>query len=205
MMNGSRLRPPILGEVGLPILLGVLTYAGLALATGKIPFFGIPEEVTIPLYIMLYSFLGGVAYLLSALLGEYKLRGDEERRLEALRKGLEKRKKGLERRDQGTEAGTGEFAEVNEQLGKVTAELDDLRANWIESMDVRVKIARIPFGMLMAAAFFLVARQIVSQDILDALGPQLLAGAAFVVAFFPKVIMEGLNGLASRLIGKGRA
>ena len=198
MMNPESVSSTRFGDAGLAILLGVLTYTGLALATGEVPFFPLPEEVTIPAYILLYSFLGGVAYLLSALLGEYKIRGDEEDRLETLRRDLKGRRKVLEEGEDSQE----EISKVDRDIVKVTTELEDLRRDWVRSMDVRIKIARIPFGMLMAAAFFLVARQIVSQDILVALGPQLLAGAAFVVAFFAEVIMEGLNGLASRLIGK---
>ena len=60
------------------IFFGGLAYGGLALATGKLSFFELPEAATIPLYILLYSFLGGVAYLLSALLGKYKSLSNEE-------------------------------------------------------------------------------------------------------------------------------
>lgn len=200
-MNGEESQSHILRDAGLAIFLGFLTYAGLALATGKIAFFGIPEEVTIPLYILLYSFLGGIAYLLSALLGEYKLLGTKKKTLKNLKKDLEERKNALEKKGPGVEE-KKELSNVEEELKKVTDHLEELKKDWIKGMEIWIKFARIPFGMLMAAAFFLVAKQIVSEDILEALGPQVLAGGAFVVALFPKVIMEGLNGLAMRLMGK---
>ncbi len=200
-MNGEESQSHTLRDAGLAIFLGFLTYAGLALATGKVPLFGIPEEVTTPPYILLYSFLGGVAYLLSALLGEYKLLGTKKITLKNLKKGLEEQKNALEKRGLGTEE-KKELSNVEEELKKVTDHLEELKKDWIKGMEIWIKFARIPFGMLMAAVFFLVAEQIVSEDILEALGPQVLAGGAFVVALFPKVIMEGLNGLAMRLVGK---
>ena len=70
-------------EVVLAISLGILAYCGLAIATGRLPWpwLNPPETVRVEPYILLYSFLGSVAYLLSALLSEYKVLREEEREL----------------------------------------------------------------------------------------------------------------------------
>lgn len=188
-MSNNEFRLGALTCAALAILLGALTYGGLIVATGKIQFFGIPEDVAIPLYILLYSFLGGVAYVLSALLGEYKLLTDEEHELEALKE------KKLEIKDELPE-------ELKRELERIQERLEKLKGHKWGFLDFWIKLARIPFGMLMASAFYLVANYIISDQLLEASGPKLLAGGAFLVAFFPKVMMEGFNGLANRLMGR---
>lgn len=184
-------------EVVLVVLLGILAYGGLAIATGKLPWSWLnpPEVVRIEPYILLYSFLGSVAYLLSSLLGEYKLLSDEEKRLEAQKKEKEAQRVAMEASEK-----------VREDLDKDIKSLDNRLLKFqkpkLQTLEIWIKLARIPFGMVMAAVFYLLAAQLVAPDLLDALGDKFLAGGAFVVAFFPKVMMEGLNGLANRLMGK---
>ncbi len=185
----------------LAFVLILCTGAGLLVATGKIPWISIPEEVTVPEYILLYSFLGGVAYLLSAVLGEYRLLDIEKKELETKEMDLEEKKDAMEKMKLA-ESDKETLSNLHRELKKVKNRLTILREDWLRLMDIWVKLARIPFGMLAAVAFYLLAQNLISEDVLDALGLKTLAGAAFVVAFFPKVIMEGLNGLAHRLIGK---
>lgn len=200
-MNSKESLVPKLWNAVRATILGLLAYVGLAFATGLFPWFNLPEEVTIPLYILLYSFLGSVAYLLSALLGDYKLLSSEE-------KGLEKRKEELKEEKEMLEEGDVEpekalLDHVEKKLEKVETRLEKLRKYKVGLINIPVKLARIPFGMIMAAAFYLVAKQLLSEIIVEALGTELLAGCAFLIAFFPKVIMEAFHGLASRLIGRG--
>lgn len=180
------------------IFFGGLAYAGLALATGKLPFFELPEAATIPLYILLYSFLGGVAYLLSALLGKYKSLSNEEELLKEKKEQLSKKEAVL---TTATEAGAKEYLErVKEELQKIGERLGKLEHK-DQMLEIWIKMARIPFGMVMAAAFYLVANQLISEPIINALGEEILAACAFLIAFFPKVTMEAFQGLADRLIG----
>ncbi|MBU7013764.1 MAG: hypothetical protein HXS43_02950 [Theionarchaea archaeon] len=182
------------------ILLVLVTAAVLLVATGEVvPFF---DQVIIPPYILLYALLGSLAYLLSSSIGEceklmstteYKEVSRELAENEALRD--EARKSGRE--------------PIDATLDSITAEIVDLRRRksvlvtaWKKAeLKLLVKIARIPFGVVVAAAFYLLVPLFISNDLIDTENPRLLAGIAFVVALFPKVIINGLNGLASRLIG----
>ena len=193
-MSDKEFRSGLLMGAGLAFLLGASAYGGLALATGTTPLFDLPEDVAIPPYVLLYSFLGGVAYLLSSLLGRHKLLTDEEEELERLREEKETLKE--------LKANENLPEELKKELEKIQERLEKLKGHRFEMLGIPVKLARIPFGMLMATAFYLVAEQVISAELLEALGPKLLAGGAFAVAFFPKVMMEGLNGFANRLMGK---
>ncbi|MBU7009479.1 MAG: hypothetical protein HXS46_02220 [Theionarchaea archaeon] len=185
------------------VLLGICAYGGLALATGKVPLVEfpesqLPEAVRIPLYILIYSFLGGVAYLLSTLVTKYKDLSSTGRELEKEKKKLEKKK--LDKEKAGVE--TGLLEETEEKLKEVKLRLEEFTKPKIETMDIWIKMARIPFGMLMAAAFYLLTRQLIPGDIIDTSRSELLAGCAFLVGFFPKVIMEAFSGLTKRLLGE---
>ncbi len=186
------------------ILLGICAYGGLALVTGKVPLVEfpesqLPEAVRIPLYILIYSFLGGVAYLLSTLVTKYKDLSSTERELEKEKERLEKKKE-LDKGKAGVKAGLLE--ETEEKLQKVELRLREFTKPKIEMMNIWIKMARIPFGMLMAAAFYLLAKQLFSGNIIDMSQSELLAGCAFLVGFFPKVIMEAFSGLTKRLLGE---
>lgn len=200
-MDGEDSMVPKLWDTVRAIFLGLLAYGGLALATGKfpVPFFELPEEVTIPWYILLYSFLGGVAYLLSALVAEHGRLANEKKELEEREKELKEKKEALEQKSDTV----GESLEkVKKDLEKVRTRLKKLRTHKTEMLNFWIKLARIPFGMLMAAAFYLLVVQLVPEEFSVSSGSRFLAGSAFVVAFFPKVIMEGFHGLANRLMGE---
>jgi translation elongation factor EF-1beta len=185
----------------LAILLGILTYGGLAIATGRLPWSWLnpPESVRIEPYILLYSFLGSVAYLLSSLLSEYKLLSEEEREL------IAQKKEKLAQIDILLTADENVPEDLEKDLDNLEENLKKFEAHKYHMMEIWIKLARIPFGMVMAAVFYLLAAQLVAPALLEALGDKFLAGGVFVVAFFPKVIMEGLNGLANRLMGKTAA
>jgi hypothetical protein len=200
-MNSKDSLMPKLWNAVRATVLGLLAYAGLACAAGLFPWFTLPEEATIPLYILLYSFLGSVAYLLSALLGDYKLLSSEEKELEKRKEELKEEREMLEK--EGAKPDIAVLDHVDKNLDKVETRLEKLRKYKVELINIPIKLARIPFGMIMAAAFYLVAKQLLSEIIVEALGTELLAGCAFLIAFFPKVIMEAFHGLASRLIGRG--
>jgi len=180
--------------VVLAILLGILTYGGLVIATGRLPWpwLNPPESVRIEPYILLYSFLGSVAYLLSSLLGEYNLLSEEEREL-------------IAQIDMLLTEDKNESKDLERDLENLKKNLKKFKTSKYQMMGIWIKLARIPFGMVMAAVFYLLAAQLVAPTLLEALGDKFLAGGVFAVAFFPKVIMEGLNGLANRLMGKTMA
>jgi hypothetical protein len=195
------------GDALLAAILVGLTAAGLAVATGKIvPF---PEEVAIPPYILLYSFLGSLAYLLTSTITEYeKLKRSED--YKSIEKELATRKVEKKELEKRTEAGEMALPKnLMAQLEKVKENLDELDRKRSELMEfwkkvelkIWIKVARIPFGMVMAVAFYLLIPVFISEDLLDVEDPRLLAGIAFVVALFPKVMIKGFSGLASRLIG----
>lgn len=201
-MDGENSMVPKLWDAVRAISLGLLAYGGLALATGKLPLpgFELPKEVTLPLYILLYSFLGGVAYLLSALVAEHGRLANERKELEEREEELKEVKETLEqeKRDAVKES----LEKVTKDLEKVRTRLEKLRTHRTEALNFWIKLARIPFGMLMAAAFYLMVVQLVPEELSISSGSRFLAGSAFVVAFFPKVIMEGFHGLANRLMGE---
>ena len=175
-------------DAGWALLFTAFAFVGLFLATGTLSQFELPEEVTIPWYVLLYSFLGSVAYVLSAIVGRQE-RSDYKK--------LKIKEKELKEKQQKVEKGTLTSKEMSLNL----IDLEKLKKHQIGLLNIHLKLARVPFGMLMAAAFFLVARQVVSESLVDVFGDRLLAGCAFLVAFFPKVIMKGFHGLADRLLG----
>jgi hypothetical protein len=174
------------------ISLVVLTAAVLVIATGLLV--PLPEEVVIPPYILLYAFLGSLAYLLTSSIAECeKLLRDKE--YQEVNKELEVLKHQLKTTDAPAASMIDEIAELRKRKS-------ELVAVW-KKVELRlwVKFARIPFGMVVAAAFYLLIPLLISSSIIDTGNLRFLAGIAFVVALFPKVTMDGLNGLASRLIG----
>ncbi|MBU7023926.1 MAG: hypothetical protein HXS40_07130 [Theionarchaea archaeon] len=174
------------------ISLVVLTAAVLVIATGLLV--PLPEEVVIPPYILLYAFLGSLAYLLTSSIAECeKLLGDKE--YQEVNKELEVLKHQLKTTDAPASSMIDEITELRKRKS-------ELVAVW-KKVELRlwVKFARIPFGMVVAAAFYLLVPLLVSSSVVDTSNLRFLAGVAFVVALFPKVTMDGLNGLASRLIG----
>jgi hypothetical protein len=174
------------------ISLVVLTAAVLVIATGLLV--PLPEEVVIPPYILLYAFLGSLAYLLTSSIAECeKLLRDKE--YQKVNKELEVLKHQLKTTDTAASSMIDEIEELRKRKS-------ELVAVW-KKVELRlwVKFARIPFGMVIAAAFYLLIPLLVSSSVVDTSNLRFLAGVAFVVALFPKVTMDGLNGLASRLIG----
>lgn len=177
------------------ISLVLLTAAVLIIATGLI--LPLPEDVVIPPYILLYAFLGSLAYLLTSSIAECeKLLKDKEyqevnKQLETLRHELK--------------AGAA-VDSMTADIEKLRRKKSELVAIW-KKVELRlwVKFARIPFGMVIAVAFFLLIPLFISSSLIDTSSLRLMAGIAFVVALFPKVIMNGLTGLASRLIGSNLA
>jgi hypothetical protein len=172
------------------ISLVLLTAFVLVIATGLI--LPLPEDVVIPPYILLYAFLGSLAYLLTSSIAECeKLLKDKEvnKKLETLRHQLK--------------AGTA-VASMTADIEELRRKKSELVAVW-KKVELRlwVKFARIPFGMVIAVAFYLLIPLFISSSLIDTSSLRLMAGIAFVVALFPKVIMNGLNGLASRLMSSG--
>lgn len=187
------------------ISLVLLTAAVLVIATGLI--LPLPGDVVIPPYILLYAFLGSLAYLLTSSIAECeKLLKDKE--YQKVNKELETLKHQL-KVDTAVDSMTADSAELRrkkltDDIAKLSREKSELVAVW-KKVELRlwVKFARIPFGMVIAAAFYLLIPLFISSSLIDTSSLRLMAGIAFVVALFPKVIMNGLNGLASRLISSG--
>ncbi|MBU7030856.1 MAG: hypothetical protein HXS48_28240 [Theionarchaea archaeon] len=228
-MNDETSRESYL-DAKLAIAIGVLTIVGLPAITrefsGSILFswLGLPKEATVPSYILLYSLLGGLAYLLNSTIGQYeKLKKNESFReieRELAEKEVEKR---MLEREHKKEADLEEAGEVKKRMLKWKLDLEEVKESlvnleWRRSKTIEVwkkvelkfwvKLSRIPFGMAMAAAFYLLVTFLVPEGVAGSSGSitentRLLAGIAFVVALFPRVMMESLGGLADRLMGKG--
>ncbi|MBU6998312.1 MAG: hypothetical protein HXS41_05230 [Theionarchaea archaeon] len=186
---------PLLNTIIIGLLV-LLTFAMLVIATGLLV--PLPEEIVIPPYILLYAFLGSLAYLLTSSIAECeKLLKSKE--YQEVNTELEELKHKLESTDVTDSSLTDDIAEHQRRRS-------ELVAIW-KKVELRlwVKLARIPFGMVLAVGFYLLIPLVVSSSLVDTSSLRLMAGVAFVVALFPKVAMNGLTGLASRLISSNSA